>query len=77
MKTNDYVKYLTKTVVEHWDTPKDERKRRKIERKQMQEPFTYRYFGIMPYIFKEGIKMMAGKKMKTIRGKEKNTKVDS
>lgn len=65
MKTNDYVKFLTQTVVEHLDTPKEERKKRKTERKQLKEPFTYKYFGIMPFVVKEGVKMIKPPKIKS------------
>ena len=58
MKTNDYVRYLTKTVVEHFDTPKDERKQRKAAKKQSREPFIDRWFGIVPLSIKESLKML-------------------
>ncbi|MDR6998725.1 YqzE family protein [Neobacillus niacini] len=51
MKTNDYVKYVTQTIVKYADQPKDERKRIRTERKQAQASFWYRWFGILPYIF--------------------------
>jgi hypothetical protein len=51
MKTNDYVKYLTQTVVKYIDQPKDERKRVKLEKKEEQEPFLLKWFGLLPYLF--------------------------
>ena len=51
MKTNDYVKYMTQTLVKYADQPKDERKRLREERKQAKASFWYRWFGILPYIF--------------------------
>ncbi|WP_062355917.1 YqzE family protein [Bacillus kwashiorkori] len=57
MKSNDYVKFLTQTVIQHFDTPKEERKRIKVERKQVRDPFMHRWFGIMPFVVGSGIKM--------------------
>jgi hypothetical protein len=51
MKTNDYVKYMTQTLVKYADQPKDERKRLREERKLAKASFWYRWFGILPYIF--------------------------
>jgi hypothetical protein len=51
MKTNDYVKYLTQTVVKYIDQPKAERDRVKMARKGEKEPFLYKWFGILPYLF--------------------------
>lgn len=50
MKTNDYVKYMTQTIVKYVDQPKDERKRLRDERKQAKASFWYRWFGILPYV---------------------------
>jgi hypothetical protein len=51
MKTNDYVKYLTQTVVQYIDQPKDERIKIKQAKKETRASFWYRWFGILPYIF--------------------------
>ncbi|KAB2338499.1 YqzE family protein [Cytobacillus depressus] len=56
MKSNDYVKYITQTVVKYIDQPKDERKRHKLEKKDMKEPFLYRWFGLIPYVFYYNVK---------------------
>ncbi len=64
MKTNDYVRFLTQTVLEHLETPKEERIKRKIEKKEQKEPFMYKYFGTMPYFFKEGVRMAVNKRRK-------------
>ena len=48
MKTNDYVKYMTQTIVKYIDQPKDERKRLHQERKEAKASFWYRWFGILP-----------------------------
>ena len=56
MKTNDYVKYMTQTLVKYADQPKEERKRLRIERKQTKASFWYRWFGILPYIFYTEVK---------------------
>nr|WP_033828430.1 YqzE family protein [Bacillus andreraoultii] len=58
MKSNDYVSYITKTVVTHLQTPKEERKQRKNEKKLHKEPFAYKWFGILPYSMKASIEMM-------------------
>ncbi|MDR6122387.1 hypothetical protein QFZ87_001984 [Bacillus sp. SLBN-46] len=50
MKTNDYVKYMTQTIVKYADQPRAERKRQRYERKQGRASFWYRWFGILPYI---------------------------
>jgi YqzE-like protein len=50
MKTNDYVKYMTQTIVKYADQPKDERKRLRTLRKATKASFWYRWFGILPYI---------------------------
>lgn len=50
MKTNDYVKYMTETIVKYADQPKDERKRLRNEKKQSRASFWYRWFGILPYV---------------------------
>ncbi|MBT2687071.1 YqzE family protein [Bacillus sp. ISL-47] len=51
MKSNEYVKYITQTVVKYIDQPKDERKKHRMEKKDMKEPFLFRWFGVLPYIF--------------------------
>lgn len=50
MKTNDYIKYMTQTIVKYADQPKEERKRLRLERKENKAAFWYRWFGILPYI---------------------------
>lgn len=50
MKTNDYVKYMTQTIVKYIDQPKDERKRLRQARKEARASFWYRWFGILPYV---------------------------
>ncbi|MBT2754755.1 YqzE family protein [Mesobacillus foraminis] len=50
MKTNDYVKYLTQTVVKYADQPKEERLKNKQERKAEKSSFLFRWFGILPFV---------------------------
>ncbi|MDP4162828.1 MAG: YqzE family protein [Bacillota bacterium] len=50
MKTNDYVKFMTQTMVQYMDLPREERKKRKQERKEAKAAFWYRWFGILPYV---------------------------
>ena len=39
MKTNDYVKYLTQTVVKYIDQPKEERRKMKQAKKEAEATF--------------------------------------
>lgn len=64
MKTNEYVKFLTMTLLDFFEQPKEERKKRKFEKKQLREPFVYRWFGIFPYLFRHTLKMAKQKKKK-------------
>lgn len=61
VKTNDYVKYLIQTFVKYIDRPKDERAKIKMAKKDEKEPFVYKWFGILPYLF---INSMKNKKNK-------------
>lgn len=54
--TNDYVKYLTETLLGYLEAPKEERKKRKRERKMAKDPFLYRWFGIVPYYYYRSFK---------------------
>lgn len=56
MKTNDYVKYLTQTVVKYIDQPKEERRRMKQAKKETEATFLFRWFGILPFMLMSGIK---------------------
>lgn len=56
MKTNDYVKYITQTVVKYIDQPKEERKRIKQEKKEAEATFLFRWFGILPFMLMSSIK---------------------
>lgn len=56
MKTNDYIKYLTQTVVKYAEQPKEERIRNKQERKAEKSSFLFRWFGILPFVFMSMIK---------------------
>lgn len=49
MKTNDYVKYVTQQFVSYVDTPSEQRKAQKKERKKNKLPFANRWFGLVPY----------------------------
>lgn len=63
---NDYVKYITQTIVKYIDQPKEERKKLKQERKETKEDFTYRWFGILPYL----IMMNKGKRDQNWKGND-------
>ncbi|MBU8879363.1 YqzE family protein [Bacillus sp. FJAT-29790] len=56
MNSNDYVKYITQTVVKYIDQPKDERKRHRLEKKDTKEPFLFKWFGVVPYVLFESVK---------------------
>ncbi|MBB6444901.1 YqzE family protein [Bacillus benzoevorans] len=62
MKTNDYVKYITQTVVQYIDQPRDERKKLRQEKKEQRAGFMYRWFGIVPFVFM--LQMRERKKLK-------------
>lgn len=47
-KAEEIVKYVTQKVVEYIDTPSDRRKERRQSRKQTREPWTTRWFGMIP-----------------------------
>lgn len=46
--SEDWVKYVTGRLVNYVDTPKDIRRRTKIEAKAAQEPWLTRWFGMAP-----------------------------
>ncbi|WP_042355063.1 YqzE family protein [Bacillus rubiinfantis] len=56
MKTNDYVRYMTETLVKYADLPKEERKRQRLIKKQTKASFWYRWFGILPYVLYSEVK---------------------
>lgn len=51
MKTNDYVKYVTKSVIQYIDKPRTEKKQTRNKKKADREPFAVKWFGILPYLF--------------------------
>ncbi|MBT2685663.1 YqzE family protein [Bacillus sp. ISL-37] len=61
MKTNDYVKYLTQTVVKYIDQPKEERRKLKQEKKEAEATFLFRWFGILPFMLMSSIKKKKNK----------------
>lgn len=62
MKTNDYVKYVTQQFVSYVDTPTEQRKALREERKANKPPFAYRWFGLIPYALAQVINMKKKKK---------------
>ncbi|MGG3798106.1 YqzE family protein [Metabacillus fastidiosus] len=61
MSTNDYVKYVTQQLVKYMDTPKEERKQKKEEKKKLDvQPYSNQWLGILPFAFK----LMVNKKKK-------------
>ncbi|SMO49296.1 YqzE family protein [Melghirimyces algeriensis] len=57
MSTQDYLKFLVQEVVKHMDTPKEQRKEKRMNRRQKRLPWAYRWFGMVPL----GMKMFASK----------------
>lgn len=51
MKTNEYVKFMTKTIVQYMDQPREDRKNYRQKKKQLKEPFTLKWFGLFSYVF--------------------------
>ncbi|GIN96374.1 hypothetical protein J6TS1_22440 [Siminovitchia terrae] len=49
MSTNDYVKYMAKTLIQRMETPRSERKKQRDERKQMKTPFLVNWLGMVPF----------------------------
>lgn len=64
---NDYVKYITQTVVKYIDQPKEERKKMRKEKKETREAFAFRWFGILPYV----IMMNRENRKKSFKGNDK------
>lgn len=48
MSTNDYIRYMTKALLQHLETPKEERKQLRKERKETKMPLLTEWFGIIP-----------------------------
>jgi hypothetical protein len=48
MAANDYVKFVTQQLVAYMDLPKEERKKRRMQRKQEKPPLAYHWFGMIP-----------------------------
>lgn len=47
-KGEEIVKYVTQKVVTYMDMPKEERERMRQERKHRKEPWSVRWFGMIP-----------------------------
>lgn len=56
MKTNDYVKYMTQTLVKYIDQPKEERKKIRQAKKEAEATFLFRWFGILPFLLMSNLK---------------------
>ncbi|MEI5908097.1 YqzE family protein [Bacillus spongiae] len=50
MSINDYVKFVTENLVQHFDKPREERKSIRRKRKQQKSTFLFRWFGVIPYV---------------------------
>ncbi|MCP3738508.1 YqzE family protein [Rossellomorea sp. BNER] len=49
MSINEYVKFMTQTVVQHFERSPQERKTIRQEKKDQKPPMLFRWFGIVPY----------------------------
>jgi hypothetical protein len=63
MKTNDYIKYVTQEFVKYMNQPDEVKKKIKEEKKQNQEPFLTKWFGVLPI----SVSMMMTKDAKDIQ----------
>jgi len=59
-KAEEIVKYVTQRVVQYLDTPSEDRKRQRELRKSASEPWTVRWFGMIPM----SLSMMFGRSKK-------------
>ncbi|MBM7693281.1 hypothetical protein JOC77_002721 [Peribacillus deserti] len=48
MSTNDLVKYVTQQLIIFYDQPKEQRRSKRIERKQTKSSLSYNWFGFIP-----------------------------
>ncbi|WP_010173479.1 YqzE family protein [Bacillus coahuilensis] len=49
MSLNDLIKYITQSLVKHFDQPKEQRSTKRKQKKQEKEPILFRWFGMIPY----------------------------
>ncbi|MFX3624887.1 MAG: YqzE family protein [Ectobacillus sp.] len=52
MSTNDYVKFVTQQFVTYMDSPKQDRKQKRQQRRSEKELFSVRWFGVLPLSLK-------------------------
>lgn len=50
MSSDDYFKYITESMLKYVLSSKEERKVNKQIKKERKEPFTFRWFGIIPFL---------------------------
>ncbi|AQR79565.1 YqzE family protein [Paenibacillus larvae] len=48
VKGDDLVKYITERVITYIDTPRELRKEKRKQQKAQKEPWTTRWFGLLP-----------------------------
>lgn len=48
MNTNDYVKFMTETLVKHFNVPKEERRKLRLEKRLAKPKPLYHWFGLLP-----------------------------
>lgn len=48
MSTTEYVKYMTVTLVTHFEMPRAERKQMRLQKKEVRRPFLDQCFGLIP-----------------------------
>jgi len=59
-KGEEIVKYVTQKVVEYIETPKEHRQQQRMNKRMSKEPWTTRWFGMIPL----SLSMMFGTKRK-------------
>ena len=47
----EIVKYMTQKMVQYIDTPREERRLRRLQRRNISEPWSTRWFGLIPMAF--------------------------
>ncbi len=52
MSVNDYLKYMTETFLTHFEQPKADRIKLKLERREAKLPVHFQLFGLLPVSLK-------------------------
>ncbi len=52
---NEYVKYMTETLVKRWEMPKAERKLLRVDAKDARPSVLFQWFGSAPILYRDAI----------------------